>query len=218
MKHLTSALLVFVIILTFSCAQKKDKVRVSGAMVTKDINVSNFHSIGMNVGAKVFITQGDFKVSAKGKSDLIDLIETDVRKGSWNIEFSKRVSNYEGKLEIYISMPDVKGISIAGSGDIIGKSNFDGLGNTSFNINGSGSISFSGSADKVKISIAGSGDMDLVNLKAKDVKVSIAGSGDANVHASENLKVSIAGSGDVSYKGSPRVKSSIAGSGDINSI
>lgn len=218
MKQLALLFLVFAVSLNFSCAQKKDKVRVSGSVVTKDINVSDFHSIGMSIGAKVFITQGDFKVSAKGKSDLIDLIETDVRKGSWNIEFSKRVTNYNGKLEIYISMPDVKGLSIAGSGDFIGKSDFNNLGNISFNISGSGSISFSGSADMAKISIAGSGDVDVVDLKAKEVKVSIAGSGDANVNASENLKVSIAGSGDVNYKGSPKVKTSIAGSGDVNSI
>jgi hypothetical protein len=54
---------------------------------------------------------------------------------------------------------------------------------------------------QVKLTIAGSGDVDLAPLAADEVVVSIAGSGDARVTANKSLGVTIAGSGDVVYGG-----------------
>jgi hypothetical protein len=68
-----------------------------------------------------------------------------------------------------------------------------------------------GKATKLKISIAGSGDVRFAEMQADEVRVSIAGSGDAAVNAQKSLDVSIAGSGDVSYVGNPSVKSSGGG-------
>ncbi len=218
MKNSLLLLLMLFIATQSAFCQRKGKTRVSGPVETRDIQIDDFHSIGMSVGAKVYLSQGPQKVSVKAQSDLIDLLEREVEKGAWKIEFTKRVTNYDGKMEIYITMPDVKSIAIAGSGDIIGKTPFDNLDKVSFSISGSGDIAFSGSANSVKISIAGSGDVSVEDLRTQSCSVSIAGSGDANVHATKELKVSIAGSGDVNYKGKPRVKSSIAGSGNLNSM
>lgn len=218
MKKISFLLVFFIAAITLACGQRKEKTKVSGPVTTKEISVADFHSIGLSIGANIYIEKGPQKVSVKGQSDLIDLIDTKVKKGSWGIEFTKRVTNYDGKLEIYITMPTVKGIAIAGSGDVYGKSNFDGLDKFSISISGAGNVQFSGSADRTSISIAGSGDVDLTNLKAQTSKISIAGSGDADVYVTDQLTVSIAGSGDVNYKGSPKVKTSIAGSGDVNSM
>jgi hypothetical protein len=65
------------------------------------------------------------------------------------------------------------------------------------------------------VSIAGSGDVRLADLRSDEVSVKIAGSGDAVVNAQKTLNVSIAGSGDVVYSGDATVKSSVAGSGAV---
>jgi hypothetical protein len=59
-------------------------------------------------------------------------------------------------------------------------------------------------AGQVKLTIAGSGDVDLLPLVADDVKVSIAGSGDARSRPTSRCSVSIAGSGDVVWAGRHR--------------
>jgi len=74
----------------------------------------------------------------------------------------------------------------------------------------------SGKVSKLKVGVAGSGDVQTADLKADQVSVSIAGSGDVTVHADKTLDVSIAGSGDVIYSGDPAVKSQVAGSGSIS--
>ena len=56
-------------------------------------------------------------------------------------------------------------------------------------ISGSGDVSGSGSAGKLAITIAGSGDVRLTELRADDVNISIAGSGDAAVNAQKTLSV-----------------------------
>jgi len=65
----------------------------------------------------------------------------------------------------------------------------------------------------VSVSIGGSGDVDLGQLKAREASVSLAGSGAATVWPSTALSVTIAGSGDVNYYGDPKVSRSVVGSG-----
>ena len=76
----------------------------------------------------------------------------------------------------------------------------------------------SGTSKSVKISVAGSGELQLQKVVADSVTIDIAGSATALVHANSSLKVSIAGSGDVSYSGKAKVEQSIAGSGSVKQI
>ncbi|MBL7793248.1 MAG: DUF2807 domain-containing protein, partial [Saprospiraceae bacterium] len=125
--------------------------------------------------------------------------------------------NYE-KVKVWITVPTLKALSLAGSGDIITKTAFNGLDNLKMDIAGSGTIEVKGSANSASVDIAGSGDVKAADLETKSVEVSIAGSGDCYIHAVDMLKVSVAGSGDVHYKGRPRVKTSIAGSGEVETM
>jgi hypothetical protein len=63
------------------------------------------------------------------------------------------------------------------------------------------------------VSIGGSGDVDLGQVKSREASVSVAGSGEATVWASSALSVTIAGSGDVNYYGDPKISRSVVGSG-----
>lgn len=185
----------------------------------RKLDVGTFNGIGLGISATVYITKGNtHQVRIEASDRLLENLETEVRKGHLNFELrDNRMSNY-GKVTIYVTMPTVESLSIGGSGKIIAQDAFNGLDNLDLAIGGSGTIEISGSARKVEISIAGSGDVKTAGMKAENCQVSIAGSGDAFVDVSEDLEVSIAGSGDVHYKGRPRVKTSIAGSGSLKSL
>ena len=83
-------------------------------------------------------------------------------------------------------------------------------------ISGSGSVELSGSADRTKISIAGSGDMNGKRFKTGDANVTIAGSGNANLGADKSISANIVGSGNVNYTGNATVSSHTIGSGRVS--
>ena len=199
-------------------AQRWGKITGEGPLIKKEIKVSDFEKLGLAVGGEVFLSKGNTqKVVVEGQENIINNIETDVDNGKWSIEFDQKVRDYK-KLTFYITVPEITGLSIAGSGDIVTEDTFDRTSKMNMSIAGAGTIDFKGSTSELKVSIAGSGTVKAEDLKAENCKVSIAGSGNCYVHVNDRLNVSIAGSGDVRYKGSPSVKSSIAGSGNISSL
>lgn len=211
-------LLAIVAFWNTSTAQKWGTINGEGSVVTKTLKLDNFNEIGLAVVGEVYLSKGNTqKVTVKGQANIIDNLKTEVKDGEWDIEFDQKARNYE-KLIFYITVPDIERLSIAGSGSIKGEDAFDNLDRLDLAIAGSGDIEFSGSARNVSVSIAGSGNVKVENLKTEDCKVDIAGNGDCSIEVTDALSVSIAGSGDVKYKGSPRLSTSIAGSGRVRQM
>ena len=81
---------------------------------------------------------------------------------------------------------------------------------------GAGSVLAQGSSDRVKLSIAGSGDAKLAELTMKRLDVRISGSGNIEAAPQEEVNVDIAGSGDVRLLSNPpQVHTNIMGSGRV---
>lgn len=108
---------------------------------------------------------------------------------------------------------DKLSVSLAGSGDIKLeiKTNY-----VKGAIAGSGDLTLEGSTNELEAKVAGSGDFHGFGLQANNTDVSVAGSGDAQVVSNKTLKARVAGSGDVTYKGNPQKDTKVAGSGSIN--
>ena len=209
-------------------------IKGEGPVSTKKLKLESFTSIALAISGNVYLYQGEQqKVEVEGQENIIENLKTVVENGTWKIQFKQNVRSYE-KLNIYITLPTVREIVVSGSGDVVGKTRFEGLREPRFAISGSGSIlldiqadevetqisgsgdiELSGSAEELEAAISGSGDVAAEKLKAKSVEVSISGSGDAFVSASDLLKVSISGSGDVAYLGKPKTQVRISGSGDV---
>lgn len=213
-----TGLLVLAIVALLNTSWAQRYISGEGSVVTKELNIDRFDEIGLAVVGEVYISKGNTqKVTVKGQANMIDNLKTEVEDGAWDIEFDQKAKNYE-KLVFYITVPTIKGLSIAGSGSIKGEDAFDGLDHLNMAIAGSGDIEFSGSARKVSVSIAGSGNVKGEALDTENCKVEIAGNGDCTIGDTDALSVSIAGSGDVKYKGSPKVSTSIAGSGRVRRL
>ncbi len=219
---LTKVLFAVVLLstLTFqvSYAQWGSSIKGEGPLVKKEISLSAIESIGLGISGTVYLTQGSTqKVVIEAQQNIIDNIKQEVKNGSWNISYRNNVRGHD-EVKIYVTIPNVKALSIGGSGKILGQNSFNNIDRLAMSIGGSGYIELSGMAKDVDVSIGGSGKVKASNLKAENCKVSIGGSGDCYVEVSESLKASIAGSGDVYYKGRPKISSSVAGSGRIQSM
>lgn len=203
--------------------------------------LESFSEISLRIPAKLYIEQGDkqsFEVVAK--SSTLEEIITEVKGRELIIRFAAK--NYlfksftPGKIEIYITVPEIDAIALSGSGDIINDGPIEsrildlsvsGSGDILLDdlkaervkaaISGSGNIEIAGpdSADDLNVNISGSGDFKGIDFEVKDVKVKISGSGNVRIHAEKHLNVRTAGSGDVVYKGNPLIDQGIVGSGKV---
>ena len=212
------------------------------ALAEKEIrDVSNFSKISLNVSGELHLQQGDRqRVEIVAKSSTLEDIVTEVKGGELVIRFKNRNVFWRtfnpGKIEIYVSAPEIEGLSVSGSGDIIadeqinsrrmslavsgsGKIRLDDLrtDRVKASISGSGNllIGSGGMAEDFDARISGSGSVKAEDFEAKNVEVHVSGSGNCSIHAVETLKARVAGSGSVYYSGNPQVDSSVSGSGRV---
>ena len=181
---------------------KGERIRGEGPSVTETRDVRNFRGFKSGISADITLkqTSGSYNVSVDGQKNIIALLKFDVVDGILKIGFEKGYSvNYKEPLKITIEAPSFEYMGMSGSGDVRTK----------------GAIS----GEKLTISISGSGDFDLDNLKYGNMSVGISGSGDVDLSGSvESVDLSISGSGDVNAENLKAQKAScrVSGSGDIS--
>ncbi|MEO1053841.1 MAG: head GIN domain-containing protein [Bacteroidota bacterium] len=221
---------VLITAFTFTNAQEREKR-----------NVDSFTRISFQTSGTLYLTQGNTqKVELVGSDDKLRKIETVVKGDKLII---RREGNgwknwsSSGKLDIYITVKNIEGISVGGSGRVMGQNKFktddlrlsvSGAGkmelevdaaDVDFSISGSGRITISGNADNNDISISGSGKIDGEEFSCKAIDASISGSGSCRVNVSDRIDARISGSGSIYYKGNPsHVNASSSGSGKVKKI
>lgn len=230
---LATAIILIAFILTGIQAQAEEQTR----------KVDPFTEISLRIGAKVHLEQGAKQnLEIVAKSSTLDEIVTEVKDGKLIIRFPNKDYFWKtfqpGEITIYITTPEINGLGISGSGDIIAENELktkildlgvSGSGNIRLSelsaervkaaISGSGDIVLAGKApaQDLSVAISGSGNFKGLDFSADDVSIKIAGSGNVDVEANKNLYVRLAGSGNVNYKGKPMIDQSIAGSGKVRS-
>lgn len=231
--------ILFAVIFALSCFSLTGCMTTS-ANTSKEIrNVKDFTGIDLAISADVYITQGqDFKVEINADDEDLKEIETEVYGNTLKIK-TKNWHDYIHRGTIYITMPEVEALSIAGSGSIYATSqlktadlelHISGSGSIILDnlsasrldseITGSGGIKLTGSntVNNTEITITGSGNYDASRISAKEVGVRITGSGSAKVNALERLNTNITGSGEVNYSGRPMVNATSTGSGKTRAV
>ena len=208
-------------------------VRGNRSTVSRDLNLPNFTGISLEIPAEVILTQGDTRrVTVEGESNVIAEIRTSVRNGVWEIEFDHCVRDFDN-LVIYITMPDIRSLSISGTGSITSKNillvndinlSISGTGKIDAGIeaddifsriSGTGDLFLEGKANNLEHTISGVGDLQAFKLLTRSADIRVSGTGDSEVTVSDNLKVRISGSGDVYYRGKPQIEVSVSGSGRL---
>lgn len=193
----------------------KDDKNQGGTGAVRDL--PTFTAVSLEGSMDVTVTSGeDQRVEIIADPEMLEYIRTRVTRGELRIWTKRRgrLFSRHGKIEVRISMADLRGIEINGSGD----AKASGIDTDKFalEINGSGEATLQGRCETVSYEINGSGDIDATALKCVDADIEINGSGDADIFATGKLTAEINGSGDILAIGGPRInRFSSSGSGSI---
>ncbi|MGA1978051.1 MAG: head GIN domain-containing protein [Bacteroidales bacterium] len=228
MKRATALLAITLIINGIAAGQEKE---------TRDLK--GFSRINFGIAGNLEIKIGpEFSVVLQGdKSDLKEVI-TEVSGESLTIRHENWRFSFNEKVDIYITMPELKDLSVSGSGkarilDPVKSADLR------FNVSGSGGIATAdissdkldcrisgsgnivlggGSVSGANISISGSGNFTGDAVQVKDLKAGISGSGNCVCNATETLNAGVSGSGNITYKGNPKIDARVSGSGHVRSV
>ena len=204
-----------------------------GEVISESFSVGSFDGVKLRMDANVYLTQGDrTDVIITGQANILDELEFRVRGGELIIDNERCLRDYR-TIEVFLATPDIRSLSISGSGAIIGENQFvvddldlaiSGSGNMNLaldaddieaTISGSGDLYLEGLADHLDFRVSGSGDLKAFNLEVNRADIAISGSGDAEVYVLDFLDVRISGSGDVLYRGNPSIDARVSGSGKV---
>ena len=212
-----------------------------GATVNRNYQVGNFQAIEVAGPYDVEVRTGaNPSVAGRGSEKLLGRTIVEVQGDKLVIRPENNHSFFHwgwsnhGKATFTVTVPQLNGATIAGSGDVridkISGPAFEGtvagsggidvasinVQQLKLSIAGSGGVKAgAGTAQSADYDIAGSGDIDAGAVQAQSAKVSIAGSGGVKAHASGTADVSIMGSGDVDVVGGAKCNISKAGSGNV---
>lgn len=182
-------------------------------------NVDTFNKIAFRLPGKVYVRQGDTqKIEIEASKDLLSKIETEV-EGSKLIIHSPGKWNWKGdeRITAYITVKNLEGLSVSGSGDLIGEGKFN-TGDMDLNVSGSGSLKVElASSGEVEADVSGSGEL-LVTGSCKNFDSDVSGSGRvvADMAVSGDADFTISGSGKIEARGrASEVSTTISGSGKV---
>ena len=193
--------LLFSVVTLAASAQwgRSERVTGNGNLKKETRSVGNFKAVASAGSMNVQLAYGKpGSVTVEADENLLEYIETKVENNTLKIGTRNYVSiRSSQKITVYVTVDQLEGVSVAGSGKVILK----------------------GKADQVNVNISGSGNVECSELVAQRVKINVTGSGNTRVHADQTLEVNVLGSGNVSYKGNARdiVKHS-AGSGKVTRL
>ena len=146
----------------------------------------------------------------------LQLITTDVRAGTLVIANAPTRQPTEGPMSVSVTVPSLQSLAIASGGS--GVVNVTGIRAPSLTVSlgGGGLLNASGTATRLNVSVAGSGDVELGQLVAREVSATVSGDGQIVVVATRSLEASITGNGAIRYTGNPpQLTTRVTGSGAI---
>jgi hypothetical protein len=204
---------VLVVLISFSAAI---------AQVKEVRKVDTFTKIAFRVPGKLYLRQGTpQKVEIEGDRKFLEEVETEVNGGKLSIGREGGWMNWnwgnEDRVNVYITVANVEGLSVSGSGDLIGETRLT-VADLDLNVSGSGSLKIEADATgDVEADVSGSGNIELSG-KCRSFNSDVSGSGRVRLAESIANKASfgVSGSGKIEASGTAEeVKTSISGSGRV---
>jgi hypothetical protein len=185
-------------------------------------NVGSFTKINFRLPGTVYLKQGSpQKVEIEGNKEVLKKVEFEVEGSKLVIGHEGKWSNWDSdddnEIKVYITVPNLDGVSVSGSGSVVGETKFS-TGNMDLNVSGSGSLSMDVDASgDIEANVSGSGGIDLKG-RCESFDSDVSGSGRVNMSlAIKGLAdFSVSGSGKIEGGGNADVvKTSISGSGKV---
>ncbi len=231
----TLVFLSVTILFSACCYESGVCIEDRGSIKKENREVGSFKVVNLHTTGTVYVSQGDREsLVVEAGEKILKYINTEVKNGILELKINKSLCIK--KLKYYITMKEIKGFKILGSGNIYGKTSIktedfflkiSGSGDMKFEnvetfktgilIRGSGDVKMNGKSEKCSIEISGSGSIHTPDFIVDYLDVLINGSGDTRITVRKELEATINGSGDVFYQGEPEnVNIHINGSGDVS--
>lgn len=194
------AIFLFISVLVLSSCTSR-RVKGNGNITTSNRSEGNFDAVKAAGSFDVFFSQAETNaIRIEADENLMKYIETSVEDGVLRIRTKSGINIRPSQdIKVYVRSPKYRSVSLSGSGNMVAETKIT-------------------STEKIKVSIAGSGDIKLQEVDAPQIDVNISGSGKAEGFGNtRDLDIDVAGSGDVMMKDlkAENAKISIAGSGNV---
>lgn len=181
---------------------------------------------------KVVVTEGEkLAITVSGDQEAIEGLRFNLEDGTLGI-MRRKDWKAQGVATVAVTMPPIREIVLAGSGDITAPALVDGAevniagsgtvaidrvrsSTLDVNVMGSGTLSAAGTADRLDLNLAGSGMLDARALKVDRAEINIAGSGGGEFASDGKVEARIAGSGNVTVYGRADCSVKAMGSGTV---
>jgi hypothetical protein len=130
---------------------------ITGQTVRETRDLPAFYAVALTMSANVFISQGNpQRVEVEAEKSNMEIIETELDGNTLKITTQKGHWRDLGKVNVYITVSDIRSLSVSGSGDITCQT-----------------VSKQGT----DIDVSGSGSISVPTLESSDIAVTITGSG-----------------------------------------
>lgn len=174
-------------------------IQGEGPVKTETRSVSGFQGVELNLAGDVEVRVSDtYSVEVQAQENLLPLLKTEVEGGRLMLYFSENVSHSED-VKIVVSGPSFDNFTLGGSGKI--------------------TVTTPIRADKMDLTISGSGDLIMQQATLGALDCNISGSGGIEVGGTANAtKIEVGGSGEVDAKqlSSNELRAEIGGSGSVS--
>jgi hypothetical protein len=194
------------------------------ADVVKEISVGAFSDLDVRSVGNVYLVQGDKDgVRIESNRDVSDYIVVQNAGDKLTVN-SKGLRNWHGKLNIYITVRNLKSAYFKAVGNIRTtnvlrsqslKMTASAAGNITLdldcgvfesNFSAVGNVNLAGEADNAVIHNSATGNLRAGDLKAGILSVYLSGVGNITLYANKEISIEASGTGNITYKGNPLVK------------
>src|SRR5690606_38173375 len=122
------------------CHDIWDCTEGEGPVTSNTLHLDPISSISLSGSSTVYLEQGDVQeVIVEGQQNIVNEMNGNVKNGHWDIRL-RRCTNNHKELVYYITIPEISGLEVIGSGEIIGTNIFE-TSEIEINVTGSGNIS-----------------------------------------------------------------------------
>lgn len=216
MKKISLALLSFIIFLSMPSCRK---VTGHGPVITENRSISNFNSIVFAVPGNLFFTQDSvYKIEIQAQENIIREIETYLVGNELKIKVNDHVKLRSTEdIRINVSAPSITALLLSGSGNIHVLNDYK-PGNTRLSVSGSGTMNIKNIiTNKVEVAVSGSGELLVLNGTASHEVADISGSGRVDLLGvvARTATTKISGSGSIKLHVTDELNSTISGSGTV---
>jgi len=206
----------------------------NGNVAERTEEVGAFSRVVISGNFDVYLRQGDTpELRFEMDENLLDIIE--VRESGRTLTVGSTVNIIRAKKKsVYLTVKELEKLDLSGAVDLEGNGTIT-TGSLSLfssgavkidlelqadrirlDLSGASDCNLQGKTGELEVSLTGAGDLNAIDLIARDVRLDLSGAGHGRVFASEKLDVEISGVGSVRYRGDPaHINKNISGLGSI---